>query len=156
MICLGLAALAGWWLGEGGVPLGSLSGAALLLLFVFGAAGLAPSPRRQEKYYVMAAALILILGSWSAGQATNRRAFHECLERGNVIRASLESFHQKQGHYPESLDELTVDLPGRRRLHPDLLDYRRLDDNYELTFFRDNLRFAAGRHVPFSAQRQEP
>jgi len=154
--CLGLAALVGWGLGEGGIPLGSLTGAVALLILVFGAAGLAPSPRRKEKYYVMAAALILFLGSWSAGQAADRRAFGECLERGEEVRAALEDFRHDRGRYPETLAQLAVDLPGRRRLHPDLLRYRRLNDDYELTFFRGNLRFAAGRHAPFSAQRQEP
>lgn len=156
LICLGLAALVGWGLGEGGIPLGSLSGAAALLILVFGAAGLAPSPRRREKYYVMAAALILFLGGWSAGRATDRRAFHQCLERGEEIRAALEEFRHKKGRYPESLKQLAVDLPGRRRLHPDLLHYRRLDGDYELSFNRGNLRFAAGRHLPFGARRQEP
>ena len=149
-------ALVGWGLGEGGIPLGSLTGAAALLILVFAAAGLAPSPRRKEKYYVMAVALILFLGSWSAGQAADRRAFAECLERGEEVRAALEVFRHEEGRYPESLKQLAVDLPGRRRLQPDLLRYRRSGDDYELTFFRGNLRFAAGRHLPFSAQRQEP
>ncbi|MDX9708783.1 MAG: hypothetical protein RBT64_04425 [Trichloromonas sp.] len=156
LIWLGLAALAGWGLGEGGIPLGSLTGAAALLILVFGAAGLAPSPRRKEKCYVMAAALILFLGSWSAGQASDRRAYAECLERGEEVRAALEVFRRDRGRYPETLEQLAVNLPGRRRLHPDLLHYRRLDGDYELSFNRGNLRFAAGRHLPFSAQRQEP
>jgi len=42
--CLGLAALVGWGLGEGGIPLGSLSGAAALLILVFGAAAWPPPP----------------------------------------------------------------------------------------------------------------
>ena len=154
--CLGAAALVGWGLGEGGIPLGSLTGAAALLILVFGAGGLAPSPQRREKYYVMAAALILFLGSWSAGQATDRRAYAECLERGEEVRAALEVFRQEQGRYPDKLEQLTVELPGRRLLLPDLLRYRRSGVDYELTFFRGNLRFAAGRHLPFSAQRQEP
>lgn len=153
---LGLAALVGGALGEGGIPLGSPAGAAALLILIFGAAALAPSPRRRETYYVMAAALILFLGGWSAGQASDRRAFRECLERGEEIRTALEDFRHELGDYPERLRQLDVDLPGRRLLHSDLLRYRRLDDDYELTFFRGNLRFAAGRHLPFSAQRQEP
>lgn len=153
---LGLTALVGWGLGEGGIPLGSLTGAAALLILIFGAAGLASSSRRRESYYVMAAALILFLGSWSAGQATDRRAFGECLERGEAIRAALKDFRHDHGRYPERLEQLDVELPGRRRLHPDLLFYQRLADDYELTFTRGNLRFAAGRHLPFSASRQEP
>jgi len=156
LIWLGLAALVGWGLGEGGIPLGSPAGAAALLILVFAAGGLAPSPRRKEKYYVMAAALILFLGSWSAGQATDRRAFAECLERGEEVRAALEAFRHDRGRYPETLEQLTVELPGRRRLQPDLLRYRRLVGDYELTFTRGNLRFAARRHLPFSVQRQEP
>lgn len=156
LIWLGQAALVGLGLGEGGIPLGSPAGAAVLLILVFAAGGLAPSPRRKEKYYVMAAALILFLGSWSAGQASDRRAFAECLERGEEVRAALEVFRHDRGRYPEKLELLAVELPGRRWLHPDLLHYRRLKDDYELTFFRGNLRFAAGRHLPFSAQRQDP
>jgi hypothetical protein len=67
-----------------------------------------------------------------AGYASS--AFNECVSQGEVVRKELARFKDQKGRYPDDLSELEMDLPGKRLLRSNILDYRRTDKGYDIQF----------------------
>jgi len=155
LLLLAAAPLAGLWFGEGQVPLVSIPAASALLALAFSAVFISPSPRRREKYYVLAASTVMFLGAWTAGQALAKRALTECMDQGGQVRAALESYRADHGAYPQLLSQLGIELPGQLRLHPPLLHYRQEGEGYRLYYQSGHVRFEATRYSPFVAHHQE-
>ena len=155
LLLLVAAPLAGLWLGEGMLPLVSIPGSVALLTLAFGAALLSPSPHIREKYYVLLAATLMFVGAWSAGHKLGKQGIAECLERGNEVQTALESYRADQGTYPQQLEQLGIQIPGRLRLHAPLLHYQRDEKGYQLYFTAENLRFEATHYTPFTVRRHE-
>jgi hypothetical protein len=155
LLLLIAAPFAGLWLGEGMLPLVSIPGAVALLTLAFGAALLSPSPHTREKYYVLLAATLMFVGAWSAGHKLVKQGIAECLERGDEVQSALESYRADQGTYPQQLEQLGIQIPGRLRLRAPLLHYQRSEKGYRLYFTAENLLFEATHYTPFTVQRRE-
>ncbi|MEJ2199814.1 MAG: hypothetical protein P8X63_02185, partial [Desulfuromonadaceae bacterium] len=150
---LATAPLAGFWFGEGHVPLVSIPASCALLVLAFGATFLSPTTRLREKYYLLLAAAIMFVGAWAAGHSLIERAIADCLQRGDEVRSVLENYRSEHGGYPQQLEQLGIPCPGRLHLHTPLLQYQQVDQGYRLFFIADQLRFEATHYSPFVVQR---
>lgn len=96
---------------------------------------LGPPDRRGAR---MISALVmagLFVVGWYGGIVELERAFDRCVARGETVREALDRHRGSTGEYPESLTQLgDVAIPGRRLLRPDLMEYRRVDGGYQLSF----------------------
>ena len=89
-----------------------------------------------------------ILGSGYAS-----RAFNECVDRGELVRQELSKFNSEEGHYPNSLSELKMDLPGQRLLRGNIFDYQKTEAGYEIKFQDWLITHVADEHSGFYAQK---
>lgn len=141
--------LAGFWLGEGYVPLISTTTLLTFLALPLAVAALAP---RRDSFHVrltLLASALLFIAAWSAGQTSANRAFDECLARGEEVRLALRDYRLQHGRFPAVLAELAIDLPGRRALRPALLSYQRKEGDYRLSFANALARHVANARYPF-------
>lgn len=154
LLLLIAAPFAGLWLGEGMVPLISISTTTALLILAFGATLLSPSPHRREKYYVLLTVTMMFIGAWAGGHTLVKRAITDCLEQGNRIQEALETYRDNHGIYPQQLEQLGIELPGQLPLHAPLLHYQPIEDNYQISLKVNHIQFKANRYTSFMADRQ--
>lgn len=96
---------------------------------------LGPPDRRGGRILSALVTAGLFVAGWYGGMVELGRAFEQCVERGEDVRVALDRYRDSTGSYPGSLAQLGDEpIPGRRRLRPDLMEYRRLGDGYELSF----------------------
>lgn len=147
IVLLAAAGAAGIWLGEDLIrtPLHTdseiRSPATLITLGVIALWGvLGATPAHWAVRFLMILSLIgAAVGGWFGGRHEATLAFNDCVERGEEVRIALREYRKEQGRYPESLEALGMeDLPGKRWLRGDLLQYIGSERRYRL-MFRDQL-----------------
>lgn len=162
IVLLAAAGASGVWLGEDLVrgllhidseirsPVTAVVVAVLLLWAAFGAA-----PSRFALRTLMVASLVgALVGGWFAGRHEAMLAFNDCVERGEQVREALKNYRKQQGHYPDSLEALGMeDLPGKRWLRGDLLQYIGAQRRYRLMFRDQLVTHTASETSPFMAQK---
>jgi hypothetical protein len=74
--------------------------------------------------------------SYAAGAKEANLAFNDCVDNGEQTRLELAEYHARHGHYPASLAELGVKLPGQLIFPPHTLHYSRTSTGYKL-YFKD-------------------
>ena len=126
---------AGFWFGGDTTRGMSMSAIAALGVAVLIGDLLGPPNRRQPRILSALVMAGLFSAGWYGGIVELERAFEECVARGETVRAALDRHRAATGDYPESLARLPDGpMPGRRLLRPDLMEYRRADGGYELSF----------------------
>ena len=146
LVATGLVA---FWIGEGFVPLIS---AATLLAFIALPLCVALLAPRRDTFHVritLLVAALLFIGGWAAGQSSARKAFEECLTRGEEVRSALRDYRLQYGRFPARLADLAIKLPGRRRLRPSLWTYQLKEGDYRLSFANAQVRHVANARYPF-------
>jgi hypothetical protein len=153
---LAVTGLTGFWFGEGFFPL--ISSWVLLALIALPLATAALAPHRDSFHVrtTLLAAALLFIGAWFAGQTIAGRAFDECLTRGEEVRLALRHYRLEQGRFPQKLDDLAMDLPGQRLLHPNLLTYRPKEGDYRLSFANSLVEYVANSRYPFLLPETDP
>ncbi len=148
-LLLAATGLAGFWLGEGFVPL--VSTTALLAFIGLPLAVVALAPRRDSFHVrlTLLAAGLLFVGAWSVGQTTAAKAFDDCLNRGEEVRLALAEYRLLHGRFPGRLADLAIDLPGRLLLRPSLWSYQPREGDYRLSFSNGRVRHVANARYPF-------
>lgn len=148
--------LTGFWFGEGFLPL--ISSRVLLALIALPLATAALAPHRDSFHVrtTLLAAALLFIGAWFAGQTIAGRAFDECLDRGEEVRLALRNYRLEQGRFPQQLDNLAMDLPGQRLLHPPLLNYQPKEGDYRLSFANALVEYVANSRYPFLLPEIDP
>ncbi|APG28269.1 hypothetical protein A7E78_10680 [Syntrophotalea acetylenivorans] len=148
--------LTGFWFGEGFLPL--ISSRVLLALIALPLATAALAPHRDSFHVrtTLLAAALLFIGAWFAGQTIAGRAFDECLNRGEEVRLALRNYRLEQGRFPQQLDNLAMDLPGQRLLHPPLLSYQPKEGDYRLSFANALVEYVANSRYPFLLPEIDP
>jgi hypothetical protein len=130
-----LSFVAGFWFGgEAGRGISMWAIAVLALCVLLG--DLLGSGTRQWARLSWAVATAVIFGAgWMIGLIELDRAFSACVERGEELRTALEEHREREGKYPETLDELAQSaVPGGRLLRPGLMEYEGGSDAYTLRF----------------------
>ncbi len=148
--------LAGFWFGEGFLPL--ISSWVLLALIALPLATAALAPRHDNFHLrtTLLATALLFIGAWFAGQTIAGRAFDECLARGEEVRLALRNHRLDHGRFPQQLDDLDMQLPGQRLLHPPLLNYRPKEGDYRLSFANTLVEYVANSRYPFLFPETDP
>src|SRR5207247_7303076 len=98
------------------------------------AAGLIAPGTLWRRVLVGAAFLVLYAAAYFWGLQSFRRAFNECVERGEEVRSLLREHYQRKDQYPERLNELERSLPCGRIARPTVLEYKKTKGGYVLTF----------------------
>ena len=81
-------------------------------------------------------ALAILVAVWIgliAGDRSQMRAYNECVEDARLLQASIESFRQRNGQYPNSLLEVGT-VPCRRVLRGTIVSYERTASGYNVSF----------------------
>jgi hypothetical protein len=65
----------------------------------------------------------------------------------------LAEYYSKNKHYPENLKQLNSTIPGTRILRPTILNYKKTQDGYDLSFQDWLVEFKATQSVPFMAHK---
>lgn len=127
-----LAAVGGFWFGEASVSPGL---AELLAALAFAAAGFALHRGPWLRRALAAAATVGVFAiALVAGGESSRRAYNECVARGEEVRSALAEFRSRTGRYPQSLDEIPHQLACRRMLRGSILKYEMTKSGYHLRF----------------------
>jgi len=69
-----------------------------------------------------------------AGTISFQKAFNSCVQDGEKVRAALHHYKSENGTFPMSLDQLGVELPGKRFTRKNLLYYSLSEDGYNISF----------------------
>jgi len=93
-----------------------------------------------------------LVGAFLAGQASNGRAFNECLEHGEDARTLLQGYFQSHQNYPASLSAFNK-VPCNRILHSSILNYQLTKRGYQLYFGDSFVSFTATESQPFEAHK---
>ncbi len=146
-----IAAFCGLWLGEhqaGPLPVRDLLAAVTI------AALAALTLWRVGRAMAVAAAIgvALIFGTaWTIGAREATQAFNACIQSGEQVRVALANYHAINGHYPSTLTELAVPVPGALRLPPHVLRYQGNATGYKLSFSDWLVQHEASESNPFEA-----
>jgi hypothetical protein len=97
---------------------------------------------------IVAISVGVVLGSGHASAA-----FNECMSRGEAVRKELASYKEQKGHYPDNLSELEMNLPGKRLLRSNILDYQRTEKGYDIKFQDWLITHAADENSEFDAHK---
>jgi hypothetical protein len=104
-------------------------------------------------FFVGLAFFVLLAVAFSYGSSSSQNAFNDCVENGEKVRMALAYYYQKNQRYPNKLAELNIDLPGKRIMLPNILQYETTDTGY-LLYFDDNfIRFEATESAQFEANK---
>ena len=142
----------GFWLGEaGGPPVAKLPIAVGIVGSV--ATALAVARRRVTKVSAGAAMIAVYAFAFFGGLASFGRAFNECVERGEEVRALLAEYHRSHGAYPKALDQLTSPIPCTRITRPTILTYELTANGYALGFRDWLVEHTASDNAPFLAHK---
>lgn len=141
--------LTGFWLGEGFLPL--ISSWVLLALIGLPLATAALAPRHDSFHLrtTLLASALLFIGAWFGGQTIAARAFDDCRARGEEVRLALRHYRLQHGRFPQQLEDLAIELPGRRLLHSTLLTYQPKEGDYRLSFANTLVEHVANARYPF-------
>lgn len=152
---LGLATLLivlGFWLGESGSPrwavtpiATALLGAALVVVVMPG--------RLWTKPVIGIGFLVLYAVAFWLGSLSFNRAYNECVERGEAVRAQLSEYHKRKNQFPERLSQLEgLGLCGLI-IRSSVLHYERTKNGYVLSFKDWLVEHRATEVQPFQAHK---
>jgi len=142
----------GFWLGEGGsppwavVPVVGAFVAALAVAFV------APG-KLWVKSVGGAAAFALYAVALFLGSLSFNHAFGECVEKSEEVRALLGNYHKREGRFPERLGQLKGFSLCERIIRPTVLDYKKTENRYLLSFKDWLVEHKATESEPFMAHK---
>jgi hypothetical protein len=130
-----LSFVAGFWFGgETGRGISMWAIAALAACVLLGDL-LGSGTRRWARLSWALIAAVIFGAGWMLGLVELDRAFAACVERGEELRTALEEHREREGRYPEYLDELApFAVPGNRLLRPGLMQYESSSETYTLRF----------------------
>jgi hypothetical protein len=153
-----LIALLAFWYGEsarepfGGVYLVMIFSIPMMIALMF-VLNLIIKQKWFIHFFVGFAFFVLLAVAFSYGSSSSQNAFNDCVENGEKVRVALANYHQNNQRYPNKLAELNIDLPGKRIMLPNILQYETTDTGY-LLYFDDNfIRFEATESAQFEANK---
>lgn len=94
----------------------------------------------------------LFIAAFIAGQASNGRAFNECVAHGDDARTLLQAYFQVNQSYPATLSVLNS-VQCNRILRSSILDYQLTKQGYQLYFGDSFVSFVATESQPFEAHK---
>lgn len=112
------------------------------------------APLKIGKRLALAIAFLSAYGaSYGAGAASFSAAFDECLRNGEEVRSRLGKFHERNGAYPEGLEQLPGATPCPLITRATLLRYQRSGSGYFLRFGDWLVEHEATESESFSAEK---
>jgi hypothetical protein len=141
-----------FWLGEAG------NGFFQFYPYMIGLVGIVALPylfSKKWRYRTAYALFFLILYSTAfyLGDVSFYRAYSACLEDAEQIRTALAGYKNKNGKYPDVLDELNLPLPCSRCMRGTILEYESTTSGYELRFKDWLIEYTATAKEPFIAHK---
>ena len=129
------ALIFGVWFGEGRPPFFSLPDAPIAQLVLLAVAGALLARTLAGRASAAAGVILAFALGCAVGDAHEARAFNECVDDGEAVRAALAEYQKANRVFPTSLEDLPLEhLPGGLWLRPSLLHYERDGDGYSLEF----------------------
>jgi hypothetical protein len=152
-LLLPVALILGIWNGEDlssllGLSFGTLAMAAIC----FGCAVVIPRGLLQRILFPLGVVAVLVAGHM-IGSHYVKIAFNGCVDSGETVRKNLAEYRNRTGAFPETLEAMRKQLPGRRLLRGSLLEYHRDGDGYELSFRDHWVSHRATHSDPFEARK---
>ena len=132
LLCCSLILLViAFWLGEAG------HGPFQIHPYIIGIAGLGVISSLASKNlgYRTATGLIFIvlyLAAFYTGSLSFDHAFDICIDDAEEIREDLVRYKARNGNFPESLEELNIELPCSRIWRGSILQYTRTETGYQI------------------------
>jgi hypothetical protein len=151
VLVLVFSLILGIWCGEDlktflGISVSAAIAAGVLLLL-----GLALYRKVMQKFLMTIAVITLLVAGYFFGMQQAQAAFNDGVVSGELMRVVLLDYRSRHGVFPEELDELD-DSPVRKRLlRGSVMDYRRTESGYELSFGDWMISHHATESLPFHA-----
>ena len=110
---------------------------------------------KKRKYQISCAVLFIIFyaSAFYFGDVSFYQAFNGCLEEAKQIRTALSEYRDRNGQYPDVLDDLNRPLPCLRCLRGTILEYEATASNYKLSFKDWPVEHSATAKEPFMAHK---
>jgi hypothetical protein len=106
-------------------------------------------------YWTKIVVAVVFLGLYVAAYVQGKRAFNfafnECVDKGHEVRLLLKAYHDKNGAYPDGLDQLNAPLTCSRLIRGTILKYNTKDNGYVLVFKDWLVEFSSSDVDGFSA-----
>jgi hypothetical protein len=141
-----------FWMGEGGALLIdpllitiALAGSFIITISFPGSL--------LKKVLVGIGVFAITVAAYFGGAYSFNSAYNECVVKGESVRVQLAEYYSKNKHYPENLKQLNSTLPGTRILRPTILNYKKTQDGYDLSFQDWLVEFKATQSEPFMAHK---
>jgi hypothetical protein len=93
----------------------------------------------QGRIAVLATGLAM-MGGVLLGQQQFARAWEDCTQRAQIVRAALVEHRARTGDYPSRLEELPIELPCRAGYRETILHYLSNDRGFRLWYSNDRER----------------
>jgi hypothetical protein len=150
----------GFWWGEGGGGIGALMQACIAAMIV-SAVVFFIKMKLAFKALAYLCLSIVLMSAFLFGQASNGRAFNECVAHRGEVRALLQAYFQEHQHYPPTLSALNLavssaassKVPCNRILRSSILNYQLTKQGYQLYFSDAFVSFTATESQPFDAHK---
>jgi hypothetical protein len=69
-----------------------------------------------------------------AGTISFQNAYNSCVHDAGKVRSALHQYKGRNGNFPKSLDQLEIELPGKRFTRKNLLSYSLTESGYKISF----------------------
>jgi hypothetical protein len=94
---------------------------------------------KSGKFTLLRACFVLFFISgtsfaWYLGEKSFYIAYNSCIDDGAKARTALENYKVTHFEYPESLAQLNIDLPCARVINGTILQYKKTEAGYKLSF----------------------
>lgn len=154
-LALGLTALLivlGFWLGESGAPPWAPTLIATALLGAALVAVLTPGSLWTKPVIGIGFLVLYAVAFW-LGSLSFNRAYNECVELGEAVRAQLSEYHKRKNQFPERLSQLEDFRLCELIIRPSVLRYERKMNGYVLSFKDWLVEHRATEAQPFQAHK---
>lgn len=142
----------GFWLGEGGSPPWATVPIVGAFVAAFAVAVVVPGKlwvKSVGGFGVFALYAVALFLGW----LSFTYAFGECVEKGEEVRALLSQYQKKEGQLPERLGQLKELRLCGRIIRPTVLEYKKTENGYVLSFKDWLVEHKATESEPFMAHK---
>lgn len=106
------------------------------VVWVFGVAiAITLYSKNKKKRIILGVSLTIFYSFFLyAGTISFQKAFNSCVQDGEQVRAALNQYNSENGTFPKSLDQLEIELPGKRYTRKNLFNYSQTEEGYKISF----------------------
>jgi hypothetical protein len=126
-------AIIAFWFGEAGIGIFQMEPYVVCAIGCI-ATAIVCSKRKVIRIFAGGVFISVYFFLFYVGNVSFYSVFGNCADEGEKVRSLIQEFYKKKGSYPNSLDQLNIQLPCQRYTRGSMLKYYPTELGYKLSF----------------------